>query len=673
MPIQKIKLSQIHDNPYNPRTYYNRDKIAELASSIEQVGLIEVPQARKVNSHFEIAYGGYRRRAFEALSKKNAKKWDEMPLEIVDLTDEQMALFALEENLKRQDMTPLDTANAIVKYFEVFPDTTEEELAKKLTMTQGNISNMRRVVKLPKEILDKVNDGKINFTMARELLVLQGLAAGSKSEWRGGKNTNIAIDDKELMLEAVREVTGQYGNCTVNGLKKAIFNIAQRHFKRVDAGANDYYYGEKTLFDVKTIGCLKCPKMFKAAETLNQNAHFCTDAKCWEKNQEEHKKKAAEEAKRKMTADLAARVIKDVKEAPKNISQEIPAVDNAEKKLTAAEIKTLEKAQQSELTKAEADEKEQRQRRLRNLGELPDDYPCKTCLNLVTCDGTGVHAGVGDKLTCENRKPDTTDPAKLTKKAAVNIPPELLNKITEKAGTRGEILDVRTLHYGTYSTELTQGHVLLDNILDQMNDPEECTERCTKGFHYGFDSGRIGNTHFICTTPKCCSRKKAEFTRAKNARGMLKKKTEVAAIKQAVSQTQLIGIKELHCLFLIAINRAQQGYYGVNNSTAAWLIKNLDITVPKQDYMKIEDYLKLVMPAIKKLSEKELAGLYLRMNLESIQYSGEIMHYKINTTEALNLIGVRVNIPKEAQDPEKKSRKTPQPQDTDSEEEEGEE
>lgn len=605
MVVEKIDQALIYDNPYNPRSFYNKEKIEELASSIQQIGLMEVPQARKsnINGHtsYQLAYGGYRRRAFKYLLEhdpdKKKSKWVNMPIDIVELTDEQMALFALEENLKRHDMTPMDTANAITKYFEIFPDTTEEQLGTKLSMTQGNISNMRRVVKLPKEILDKINDDKINFTMARELLVLQGVNAGVKSEWKNGKSVEVPVDDKELMLEAVRGVTGQYGKPTVNGIKKSIYDVAKSHFKRVDAGSSNWYSGEKTLFDTKETGCLKCGKMLKLAETQSVNAHFCTDKKCWEKFQSAHKKKAAEKAQKQMETDIATRIIKDLKQPVTNISQEIviddktkkpncikafsfcvypkceecprtkPAVDPAETKLTKAEIKILETAQKTDLNKETEQEAIEAEKRRKQLKDIPD-WPCLTCINIGKCDGTGVHAvdkkGGGSANVCDNKVLATVPAEKLTEKAKVDIPPELLDKVKSKAGTRGEILDIRNLRIGSYNNDMVSGHVLLNDILEQMEDHEECIQRCITGFHYGFNSDNENNygysptrvkdnLYFVCTNPKCCSQKKAAFTRAKNARGMLRKKAETAAIKEATDKTEHIGKPEIELIFHVLI------------------------------------------------------------------------------------------------------------------------
>ena len=222
----------IIDNPYQPRRGYSLSKVDEIASSIEANGLLEVPMGRRKGDKIELAFGHVRKRAYAKLHKKNAKQWPAMPVEIRDLTDEQMAIYALEENLKRSDITPVNVARSVTKYMELFPETKEIDIAGKLSMTQGNISNMRRVMRLPEKILEKIDAGRISFTMARELCIFEGLtAAGEDSHFdrKEGKQVNTPKDSEWLMLNTVKDIEtpgtiGRYGMCspTVEGMQKAI-------------------------------------------------------------------------------------------------------------------------------------------------------------------------------------------------------------------------------------------------------------------------------------------------------------------------------------------------------------------------------------------------------------------------------------------------------------------
>jgi ParB family chromosome partitioning protein len=676
--VQNIELTKIKDNPFNPRSHYNPEKVKELASSIKQVGLIEVPQARAAKGGFyELAYGGYRRRAYEHLAKEQAKNvkhvteakiWDEMPLKIEPLTDEQMAIFGLEENLKRHDMTPLDTARDVEQYLTIFPKVTEAQLAEKMSMTQGNISNMRRVLKLPGKVLEKVNEDKINFAMARELCLLQGL----KSD-RGRYGSAQVSDDEALMMEAIRGCTGQYSKPTVNGIKESIYGVVSGHFTCLDKDSGSYY-GDKTLFDTKAANCMKCEKMLKVNRTQSQIQHYCTDPKCWDKYQTAHKKKAAEEANAKMTSDLAKRVLAETeqrkeKPAKQDISQEIsdkkapaaaaaPVTDPAETLLTKAEVKILEQAQQVDAGTDASSEAIQARQRRQQLANIPD-HPCLKCVNIGRCDGRVFRQNYDQEqkkyiYTCE--KQILTAPEKITEKAVVKLPPSLLDKIKDKAGTRAVILDMHELKLGNYNAEMKKGHVWLDQVLSSMANPAECTETCTTGFHFAFDSKDTnGRTYFVCTTPECCSKKKAEFTRAKNARGMLRKKAELEAIKQVAKEATSLGIPQVKLIFFASVagKHIEEGY-GSKETAASWLFNKLKIKDFKCNEYDRDRKIKIglaILKALDKIPFKEMLELLMEFMLHQFTYTGETKDYRIETTEALKLFHVSVQVPKEGEEP----------------------
>ncbi|MFH1031088.1 MAG: ParB/RepB/Spo0J family partition protein [Chloroflexota bacterium] len=333
MTVQLVPLNQINDNLYNPRSHYDNARIEELASSILQNGLLEVPKARNVAiDTYELAYGGYRFRAFKLLAKKDAEKWGSMPLDVIEISDMSMAIFALEENLKRNSMTPIDTARAIVKYLEIFPSVKEGDLAIKLSMSQGALSNMVRTMSLPKEILKYVDDETLTFTQARELCSLSDIDSTSDN----------SVQSKLVMIDAISLIGTNGIPSTVGGMKIAIHKavkavMVEGRFREI---LKDMPVANPPVFDTDEMKCFKCPKCMKTTDENGKAAYTCMSIKCWdlaqsaairkiaEAAEEEAAAKAKEdaifeEAQLKREAELKART-----EA--NISQEIkpaPAVD----------------------------------------------------------------------------------------------------------------------------------------------------------------------------------------------------------------------------------------------------------------------------------------------------------------------------------------------------------
>lgn len=659
MTIEHMDPETIKDNPYQPRRGYSSRRIDELASSIEQNGLLETPMGRRNNGYIELAFGHIRKRSFIKLKKKNPKKWPTMPVDIRKITDHEMAVFALEENLKRSDITPIDLARSVTKYLEIFPETTETGLAKKLVMTQGHISNMRRVMRLPEEVLGRIDEGRITFTMARELLIFQGLSApGKESRYsrKEEKYIDIAKDSKWLMLEAIKHIItpgseSRYGYhpCSVDGMQKAIHSIVQGNFRPLGA-SNDYgYYRDEVLFDVEKTGCKECPSMFRSHPFKTRTCMWCANPKCWEKNQKKHKDQRAAEAKKKMQEDILTRVAttETERQAKVGISQEIPP---------AAPI----------VDYIPEEEREAAQKRIQQLSGDPREWPCRTCLSVGTCDGTGVYSvsGVGEDevFACDNHM-GKEEAKEVREKATLKVPPEVMELAKEKAGSRAEVLDLNELGTGYYG-DLKQGYVRLDNILNIMDNSKECLETCTRGFHYAFDSKerpswsreQESKVNHVCTDPKCVAKKKAAYTRALNAAGQAKKKAEMAAIKQAVAETASLDHARMKVLVLSQIN-TDRSYYYSDDKDINWFLNKLKVKPQKTDYGSTDQAktLRAIIEAVDKLSEQELAKVIVECSLVKLAYKGDIKEYKIQTTQSLNWLGIAVQSPNED---EKKGKET---------------
>jgi ParB/RepB/Spo0J family partition protein len=313
LTIKKIPIEQVFDNPYNPRSKYDDEKTQELASSIEQIGLLEVPKARQVaEDRYELAYGGYRRRAYVLLAQKDPEKWGKMPLDVIKIDQPSLLIYALEENLKRQNMTPMDTAKAVARYFEAFPDTKEEELATKLSMAQSTISNMRRVARLPEEILKYIDDQVLSFSQARELCALADIDGVTRGR----------IESKVLMLEAVTLLGTEGVPATVIGMKQAIHKVVAGRFIALEDRA-----AEGPLFD--TADCEKCEKSIKTTPFEGRSVLHCLDAQCFGLKQAPARRKleeevAEEEKKRQAMAAEADRLAAERAAKRKAEEEKIP-------------------------------------------------------------------------------------------------------------------------------------------------------------------------------------------------------------------------------------------------------------------------------------------------------------------------------------------------------------
>ena len=164
--IVEIALDEIKKNPYQPRTYFNEEKLNELKESIEKNGLLQPIIVKKAVKGYYIIAGERRYRAFELLGRK------EIPAIIKEMTDEEMMVFAVLENLQREDLSALEESESYRNLMDKM-SLTQEELAKKLGKSRPYIANSLRLLKLPTEIKNKLEQGVISTAHARTLLSLK--------------------------------------------------------------------------------------------------------------------------------------------------------------------------------------------------------------------------------------------------------------------------------------------------------------------------------------------------------------------------------------------------------------------------------------------------------------------------------------------------------------------
>ena len=161
-----ISLNKIKSNIDQPRKSFDNEKIAELAESIKNHGIIQ-PLILKENGGGYIIVAGERRwRAAKMVGLK------EVPAIVMDLTEKQVLEISLIENIQRQDLNPIEEALAYKKLLNEFK-ITQEELSKRIGKSRTAITNTIRLINLDSRVQQYVIDGIISEGHGRALLSLE--------------------------------------------------------------------------------------------------------------------------------------------------------------------------------------------------------------------------------------------------------------------------------------------------------------------------------------------------------------------------------------------------------------------------------------------------------------------------------------------------------------------
>lgn len=162
-------IEEIIPSRYQPRKGFDDGRLTELANSIKEKGIIEPLIVRKRDKGYELIVGERRWRAAQRAGIK------EVPVIVRDVTTAEAMELALIENLQREDLNPLEEAEAYKRLMEEF-HYTQEELAKRIGKDRATVANAVRLLKLPQEIKAYLADESISSGHARTLLGLDNPA-----------------------------------------------------------------------------------------------------------------------------------------------------------------------------------------------------------------------------------------------------------------------------------------------------------------------------------------------------------------------------------------------------------------------------------------------------------------------------------------------------------------
>ena len=164
-----LDIKAIHPNPYQPRKIFDPEKIEELAASLRSSGIIQPLILRKGSDGYELIAG---ERRWRAAIKAGLK---EVPVIIKNVSDDQVLILSLVENLQRENLNPVEEAEAyyhLIEDFKLLQETVGEVVGK----NRSTITNALRLLKLPEEIKKDLSLGKISSGHARAILVLDNNA-----------------------------------------------------------------------------------------------------------------------------------------------------------------------------------------------------------------------------------------------------------------------------------------------------------------------------------------------------------------------------------------------------------------------------------------------------------------------------------------------------------------
>ena len=216
---RELPLDRIQPGAYQPRTQFEGERLRELADSIEAQGVIQPIVVRQAADDYEIIAGERRWRAAQLAGLET------IPVIIREVDDETAVALALIENIQRENLNPLEEANALKQLVDDF-SLTHQEAASAVGRSRSMVSNLLRLLDLPAGVRDLVASRELEMGHARALLTLDDarqLAAAREVVAKG-----MSVRDTEALVRRLLNPVGRKKKAMDPNIKRLQDQLGER-------------------------------------------------------------------------------------------------------------------------------------------------------------------------------------------------------------------------------------------------------------------------------------------------------------------------------------------------------------------------------------------------------------------------------------------------------------
>ncbi len=213
---KEIEIGLIDRNPDQPRTIFDEDALQELANSIKVHGVIQPIIVKENAGRYVIIAGERRWRASRIAGLKT------IPCVIKNYTEQEISEIAIIENLQREDLNPIESANAIRNLINQY-NLTQDEVADKIGKSRPAVANTLRLLSLPEQIITLVEQNKLTAGHARTLLSIENPTKQ--------KELAVAIIEKGLTVRDVENIIKNLGKAKVEPPKPKEKSLELKDFE----------------------------------------------------------------------------------------------------------------------------------------------------------------------------------------------------------------------------------------------------------------------------------------------------------------------------------------------------------------------------------------------------------------------------------------------------------
>lgn len=218
-------IERIHPNRYQPRMRFSEDELEGMARSIKEQGIIQPLLVRKDDNGFELVTGERRLRA--------AKKagLSQVPVIVRTIADTDLLEMSIVENVQREDLNPMEEAEAYYQLIAQF-NLTQDQAAARVGKSRSAVANFLRLRQLPEQIKTAIMDGTLSMGHARALLGASN-SAQQNAAWRAVVSKGLSVRETERLINRIKSKKKKPKNSSTGSEQRYLLSLADdlsRHF-----------------------------------------------------------------------------------------------------------------------------------------------------------------------------------------------------------------------------------------------------------------------------------------------------------------------------------------------------------------------------------------------------------------------------------------------------------
>lgn len=236
-------IELIRPNRYQPRLRFPEDEMEELSRSIKEQGIIQPLLVRKDHNGYELVSGERRLRA--------AKKagLSQVPVLVKSVTDTELLVMSIVENVQRQDLNPLEEAEAYYQLINEF-DFTQEQAAERIGKSRSAIANFLRLRQLPKPIKAGITDGTLSMGHARALLGAE-TPAQQNTAFRSIVARGLSVRETERLIKRLKLQKKKTKRAPTDSEQRYFLSLAEDLSRRFGTRVQIKKQGQKGTLEIK--------------------------------------------------------------------------------------------------------------------------------------------------------------------------------------------------------------------------------------------------------------------------------------------------------------------------------------------------------------------------------------------------------------------------------------